>query len=154
MRWLWISALVALGIDQLSKYVIVHSWELWRIGTIEVRVPFLSLRYGENRGINFGLLGGDVSQWILIGLAAAICAGVLWWLTRAQRTAFVYACAGLLVGGALGNVIDRMWYGYVLDFLNVSCCGLNNPYVFNIADVFVFAGAIGLAFFGENTKRG
>ncbi len=57
--------------------------------------------------------------------------------------------AGLLIGGALGNVIDRALYGYVLDFLNMSCCGIRNPYVFNLADVFIFAGAIGLAFFDD-----
>ena len=52
--------------------------------------------------------------------------------------------AGLLIGGALGNVADRLLYGYVLDFLNMSCCGIDNPFVFNVADVFIFAGAIGL----------
>ena len=52
-----------------------------------------------------------------------------------------------LIGGALGNVVDRLLYGYVLDFLNMSCCGINNPFVFNLADVFIFAGAIGLVLF-------
>ena len=56
-------------------------------------------------------------------------------------------CGGLLIGGALANVLDRVIYGYVLDFLNMSCCGINNPFVFNLADVFIFAGAIGLVLF-------
>ena len=55
----------------------------------------------------------------------------------------------MLVGGALANVIDRLIYGYVLDFLNTSCCGIENPFVFNLADVFIFAGAIGLIFFAK-----
>ena len=55
--------------------------------------------------------------------------------------------AGLLIGGALANVVDRLLYGFVLDFLNMSCCGINNPFVFNLADVFIFAGALGLVLF-------
>ena len=61
--------------------------------------------------------------------------------------------AGLLVGGALGNVIDRLIHGYVLDFLNNSCCGYNNPFVYNTADLFIFAGAIGLIFFADDKKK-
>jgi len=49
--------------------------------------------------------------------------------------------AGLVVGGAIGNALDRVIYGAVADFLNMSCCGLNNPYVFNVADIAIFAGA-------------
>jgi signal peptidase II len=58
--------------------------------------------------------------------------------------------AGILVGGALGNVIDRLAYGYVADFLNMSCCGIENPYSFNIADIAIFAGALGLVVFTQN----
>ena len=53
---------------------------------------------------------------------------------------------GLVIGGALGNVFDRLYHGAVVDFLNMSCCGINNPFSFNIADVWVFAGAFGLIF--------
>jgi signal peptidase II len=59
---------------------------------------------------------------------------------------------GLLIGGALANVVDRLVYGYVLDFLNMSCCGINNPFVFNIADIFIFAGAIGLVIFTDDSS--
>ena len=54
--------------------------------------------------------------------------------------------AGLLIGGALGNSLDRLIYGAVVDFLNMSCCGIENPFVFNLADVAIFLGAIGLMF--------
>ncbi|MCC5973356.1 MAG: signal peptidase II, partial [Rubellimicrobium sp.] len=68
----------------------------------------------------------------------------------------VQVSAGLLVGGALGNVVDRLLYGAVADFLNMSCCGISNPYAFNVADIAVFAGAIGLVIFtgGDNGTEG
>jgi len=59
---------------------------------------------------------------------------------------------GLLIGGALGNVIDRVIYGAVADFLNMSCCGISNPFSFNVADVAVFAGAIGIILFTGQKK--
>ncbi|MDJ0858053.1 MAG: signal peptidase II [Dinoroseobacter sp.] len=146
MRTLWITALLAFGLDQLSKWLVVHVMELSRLGVIEVFPPFLTLRMGWNRGINFGLFGdGDASRWVLIALAVAICCFVLYW-TRKERGDFrVMLATGLLVGGALGNVVDRLVYGAVADFLNMSCCGIRNPYTFNIADISIFVGAVALA---------
>jgi signal peptidase II len=57
------------------------------------------------------------------------------------------------VGGALGNVIDRILYGGVADFLNMSCCGFTNPYAFNVADIAIFLGALGLIFFTGDAKK-
>ncbi len=155
MRLIGISALVAFLLDQISKYAVVHVLELWRVRAIDIWPPLLNFRYGENRGINFGLLDGeaDLTRWALIVLALIICVGVLWWLRGAEQSRLVFLSAGLLIGGALGNVLDRLIYGYVLDFLNMSCCGLNNPFVFNVADVFIFAGALGLVFFATDKKR-
>jgi len=120
-----------------------------QLGGIDVLPPLLVFKYGENRGINFGLFQGDsdASRWVLIGVSIAICFAVVIWLRRSTATNFMLICGGLLIGGALGNVIDRILYGFVLDFLNMSCCGINNPFVFNLADVFIFAGAIGLVLF-------
>jgi signal peptidase II len=72
---------------------------------------------------------------------------VIWWARRDRLAGWAAISAGLLVGGALGNVIDRFIYGAVADFLNMSCCGIENPFSFNVADVAVFAGAIGLVIF-------
>ncbi|ASM73695.1 MULTISPECIES: signal peptidase II [Roseobacteraceae] len=155
MRLVAISALIALILDQASKYAVVHSMQLWRVREIDVLPPLLNFRYGENRGINFGLMDGDgeMGRWILVVLALLICSAVLWWLRGAQQRPVVFVSAGLLVGGALGNVVDRVIYGYVLDFLNMSCCGISNPFVFNVGDIFIFAGAIGLVFFAQDKKR-
>lgn len=154
MRLLTWSAFAAFLIDQISKYVVIHMMELSRVRAIEVVPPLLNFRYGENRGINFGLFadGSEASRWFLIVLALLICGGVLLWVRRTRLRPIALISAGLLIGGALGNVVDRLLYGYVLDFLNNSCCGLNNPFVYNVADIFIFAGAIGLIFFSDEKK--
>lgn len=133
-------------IDQISKYVVIHTMELARIRSIDVLPPLLNFRYGENRGINFGL-GDGVSIWFLVVLAIVICTAVTVWIVRSKQPFWANVSGGLLVGGALANVADRLIYGYVLDFLNMSCCGINNPFVFNVADIFIFAGALGLVIF-------
>ncbi|WP_171122893.1 MULTISPECIES: signal peptidase II [unclassified Ruegeria] len=144
---LW-AALAAFLIDQISKYLVVHVMRVAE-GSIDVLPPLLVFKYGENRGINFGLFQGDTdaARWVLIGISLAISLGVLIWLLRSTPPKLMQFCGGLLIGGALANVLDRVLYGYVLDFLNMSCCGINNPFVFNLADVFIFAGAIGLVLF-------
>ncbi len=144
---LW-AALGAIAIDQISKYLVVHVMRVAE-SSIDVLPPLLVFKYGENRGINFGLFQGDTDavRWVLIGISLAISLGVLIWLLRSAPSRIVLLSGGLLIGGALGNVIDRVLYGYVLDFLNMSCCGIDNPFVFNLADVFIFAGAIGLMLF-------
>ena len=151
MRVIFWVGFAAFAIDQISKYVVIHMMELARIRSIDVLPPLINFRYGENRGINFGLFGGgsDASRWILIVLATIICAAVVWWARKNVHTPLARISAGLLVGGAMANVLDRLVYGYVLDFLNMSCCGINNPFVFNIADIFIFAGAIGLVLFTD-----
>jgi signal peptidase II len=156
MRMIFWASFAAFAIDQISKYVVIHMMELARIRTIDVLPPLINFRYGENRGINFGLFGGgsEVSRWILIILAVVICVAVIVWARKHAHSRLAKISAGLLVGGALANVLDRLIYGYVLDFLNMSCCGIDNPFVFNIADIFIFAGALGLIFFTDDSNDG
>ncbi|MGJ8615825.1 MAG: signal peptidase II [Sulfitobacter sp.] len=153
-NFVW-AGFAAFLIDQVSKYIVIHMMELARIRAIDVLPPLVNFRYGENRGINFGLFGDgtDAMRWILIGLAAVICLGVTIWLRRSKQGFWAQISGGLLVGGALANVVDRLIYGYVLDFLNMSCCGINNPFVFNLADVFIFVGALGLVWFTSDKKN-
>lgn len=155
MRALSLAALAAFITDQISKYLVIHVMELWRIRSIDVLPPVLNFRYGENRGINFGLFGdgSDASRWILIALAVVICVAIVIWARRHALGLWVQIGAGFLIGGALANVLDRLIYGYVLDFLNMSCCYINNPFVFNLADVFIFAGAIALVFLAPDPKK-
>ncbi|MEM1236257.1 MAG: signal peptidase II [Pseudomonadota bacterium] len=154
MRVLWITAAVVFVVDQLTKWYIVHFLELDRKLFIEVVPSVLNLRMTWNYGVNFGLFSGDgaYTRWILIAVAFVVCAIVLWWMRKGQTT-FAYVLAGLLIGGAAGNVIDRVIYGAVADFLNISCCGIRNPYAFNVADISIFIGAAGLALFSKDPNK-
>jgi len=147
-----IAAFAAFLIDQISKYVVIHIWGLRAGRTFDVFPPYLNFIYGENCGINFGIFGdcSEVGRWTLIVVGVVICVAVMVWLRRTRQPASAMFGGGLLVGGALANVLDRLLYGYVLDFLNNSLPGWQNPFVYNIADVFIFAGAFFLVFFSKD----
>ncbi|MTJ05074.1 MAG: signal peptidase II [Sediminimonas qiaohouensis] len=149
----WVGFWVFL-VDQASKYLVVHWMALRELGRIDVLPPFLNLRMAWNTGVNFGLFSqdSDIMRWGLIALALLISGAVLWWVHRDPPGRVGLVAAGLLVGGALGNVVDRILYGAVADFLNMSCCGIANPYAFNLADAAIFAGALGLVFFAGEKK--
>ena len=133
-------------LDQALKYLVVHVLQLDRVREIDVLDPWLNLRMAWNQGMNFGLFASDVdtTRWILIGIAIAVCLWVGIWVGRAKPSRFAQISAGLLIGGALGNVVDRFVYGAVADFLNMSLPGWRNPYSFNVADIAIFMGALGL----------
>ena len=143
-------------LDQVTKYLVVHLLDLRTLGAIDVLPPLLNFRMAWNYGINFGLLSGQapLTKWILIAVAVGIVLFVLVWLRRDPPGRWGLISGGLLIGGALGNVIDRLLYGAVADFINMSCCGISNPYVFNVADISIFAGALGLVLFaGAKTPK-
>ncbi len=149
MKVVAIAAAVIFVIDQLSKWVVVHVMGLDARGIIEVWPPFLEFRMAWNHGINFGLFSGqgDLTRWVLVAVALGIVLFVLVWLRRDPPGWPGLIAGGVLIGGALGNVVDRLLYGAVADFLNMSCCGIDNPYAFNVADIAIFAGAAGLVLF-------
>ncbi|TRW99734.1 signal peptidase II [Paracoccus sp. M683] len=141
----WV-AVAVIVIDQLLKYWIVHGLRLDRLREIDVLPPWLNLRMAWNEGVNFGLLSSeqDFMRWVLIAVAVGISIWIWVWLTWSQHGRLARVAGGLLIGGAIGNVIDRLYYGAVADFLNMSLPGWQNPYSFNVADISIFAGAIGL----------
>ncbi|MCC6006767.1 MAG: signal peptidase II [Rhodobacteraceae bacterium] len=147
MRLIVIVALVVLAVDQASKLWLLHVVRLDLLRSMDVLPPFLNFRMAWNYGINFGLFatGAEAMRWGLVALAVVISGAVVWW-GRSLRHPLNHALAGALVGGALANALDRVMHGAVMDFLNMSCCGIDNPYAFNLADVGVFVGAFGLAF--------
>ena len=137
-RALLLSALIIV-FDQATKLWVLHGLDLDRTGPIDLSSVF-DLTYVENRGVSFGLFAGGLASRILLSvLAVLVSVVVTHWLAglRPERRAAMLA-GGLLVGGALGNVIDRVAYGFVVDFLDFS--GLGFPYVFNVADAAINVG--------------
>lgn len=145
MRRMAVWAGLVFVLDQLTKWVVLAGLRLDEVGSYDVLPPYLVFRMAWNRGVNFGLLAadGDLARWVLILVALAISAWVVAWVRR-EGGRGPEISAGILVGGALGNVLDRILYGAVADFLNMSCCGIENPYSFNVADIAIFLGAMGL----------
>lgn len=154
MRLIGLTALMTFLLDQATKYLVVIHLNLRDVLVMDVVPPFLNLRMVWNRGINFGIGAGDgdLTRWGLIAVAIVISGVVLWWARKEADRPIAQVSAGILVGGALGNVVDRVVYGAVADFLNMSCCGIYNPFSFNVADIAIFAGAIGLVLFTGEKK--
>lgn len=133
--------------DRASKWYVVEHLNLKTLGDIELSAVF-NLRMAWNTGVNFGIFSdsGDAARWALILIAVAASVALLVWTARVGRRV-VWIGAGLVAGGALGNAWDRVTYGAVADFLNVTCCGVHNPWAFNIADISIFLGVAILVLF-------
>jgi signal peptidase II len=132
-------ALVLLGLDQLTKWAALYLLDL-AARPIAV-TPFFNLVMVWNRGVSFGMLDrlGAVAPWLLSGLALAVVIGLLFWLRRSEN-AMMAIGLGLVIGGALGNVIDRLRYGAVVDFLDFHLADWHWP-AFNLADAGICVGA-------------
>lgn len=139
LQGLSLAAFVLLA-DQISKWWILEVIHLPQRGAIELSGIF-DLTFVQNFGVSFGMLraGSDVERWGLMALTGAIAAIFLMWMRHAERKLTIAALA-MVVGGALGNMVDRLRFGYVVDFLDFS--GLYFPFVFNIADAGITVGAV------------
>ena len=143
-----IVAAIACALDQGSKFYLLKVADLARN---PIRLgPFFDFVLTRNTGISYGLFQtqGELGQWVLLGFKA-LAVVLLWlWLARAQNRLTALSL-GLIIGGALGNAIDRFSYGWVADFVFFHVSGANwhfNWYVFNLADVAIVAGVIGLLY--------
>ena len=139
-------------LDQWSKWLVLNEPTFnalgcldrtQRCGRIDV-LPFFDLNMVWNRGISFGIGQSEgVMRWLLVILTTAIAIGFTIWLIRASRR-FTGIALALVIGGAFGNVIDRVRFGAVVDFLDFS--GILRPYffnyVFNVADAAISVGAV------------
>ena len=145
---------IFLILDQLAKWFVVFYLELQQKLYLNLNNPFINFYMAWNKGINFGLFQGDsvVQAYLLTAISVVISIVFLIWL-RNTKSFIILMLAALVVGGALGNAIDRLLYGAVADFINVTCCGFRNPYSFNLADVFIFFGLIGLLVFKFDEKQ-
>lgn len=139
LRWLWLSAAVVLA-DQASKYLAEQMLDLHRpVGLI----PFVNLTLTYNQGAAFSLLSGagGWQRWFFAGLAVAIAVVLVFWLRRASsRERWLLSGLSLVLGGALGNLWDRLFVGAVVDFIDVYYRSWHWP-AFNLADSAICVGA-------------
>ena len=131
-------AALVIGLDQWLKYWVVEVFRLPDRGTAPVAGP-LNFSMVWNRGFSFGILNSDAqwSRWALTVFSIGVAVGVGVWIRRVERPLLAIA-AGFVMGGALGNVIDRVRFGAVVDFIDVS--QLHFPWVFNLADASINVG--------------
>ena len=138
----------------MSKWLVVFYFELEQKLYLNLNNQFMNFYMAWNKGINFGLFEGDstVQAYLLTAISIIISIVFFVWLRNSTRF-LMQILASLVIGGALGNAIDRLLYGAVADFINVTCCGIRNPYSFNLADIFIFIGLIGLLIFKFDEKQ-
>ena len=132
-------AFATIALDQLTKWWIVN-FVMNPPNVIEV-TPFFNLVLGLNRGVSFGMFSSDsnLSRWLLTALALAIVCALAVWLWRAEKP-WLAVALGLIIGGAIGNVIDRAMVGAVVDFLDFHVADYHWP-TFNVADMGITCGA-------------
>ncbi|RZI98262.1 MAG: signal peptidase II [Brevundimonas sp.] len=133
-------ALFVIVIDQLTKAWVLSGLDLQEVGRVFVLPPIFNFTWVENRGVSFGLFGDGSARWMLSLFSIAVACILGWWALRADRRLLITAI-GLVMGGALGNVIDRIRFGFVVDFIDFSGTGVF-PWVFNIADSAITIGVI------------
>jgi len=133
-------ALAIIVLDQLTKAYILGALELRDVGRVFVFPPLFNVSYVENTGVSFGLFGGGSARWMLSVFSVVVAGGLAWWATQADRRLLITAI-GFVIGGALGNAIDRIRFGYVVDFLDFSGTGVF-PWVFNVADSAITIGVV------------
>lgn len=130
------------AVDQLVKWLMIGPLLLREVGEIEL-LPFFDLRWTENYGVSLGLFqaDSDLGRWILVAITAAIALVVLVWLLREKARGDILALA-LVLGGALGNITDRVRFGYVVDYADLHF-GTFRPFlIFNIADAAITIGVL------------
>ena len=138
-------AVVVAILDQLTKYWVIAFFDARPPGApVAEFTPFFNLVLTGNRGMSFGLFNNDAAAntAVFTVLAAAIVIALILWLRRAE-TAVLRVGIGLVIGGAIGNVIDRLWHGAVVDFLDFHLGGWH-WFAFNLADAAICLGVVAL----------
>ncbi|MEE9589048.1 MAG: signal peptidase II [Hyphomicrobiaceae bacterium] len=138
-------AAIVIVCDQANKWWLLQVYRIEDKGRIEL-TPFLDLIYVKNTGISYGMFSLDNAQgqYLLAGVAVVVSLGMFVWLTR-TGSYLIAVSLGLIIGGALGNAVDRLSLGGVADFYSFHVFGYY-WYIFNLADVAIVAGAAGLLY--------
>jgi signal peptidase II len=128
--------------DQATKWIVLYVYQLQQRQLIEL-LPIFDLRYVENRGVSMGFLtaSSDLARWGLVALTVAIAAFVTAWLWREKSRGDAIALS-LVLGGALGNILDRVRLGYVVDFADLHFGDIHPFLVFNVGDAAITIGVL------------
>ena len=136
-------ALLVFALDQLAKWVVTHPLGVNEIGDQLVLLPIFNFTFTRNEGISLGLLNATnpLGRWMLVGLTTAIAVGVAIWIGR-ERNRIDQAALGMVLGGALGNILDRTLHGYVTDFMDLHFGEFRPFLIFNIGDAAISIGVV------------
>ncbi len=137
-----IIAVAIVVVDQLVKWIVTYPLSLETIRSIEI-LPFFDLTWVQNFGVSFGMLEArsETTRWLLVGFTAVVAIGVAWWLWWEKARTDVIAL-GMVLGGALGNIIDRARVGYVIDYADLHFGEFRPFLVFNVADACITIGVL------------
>ena len=128
-------ALIVFALDQLSKWYVTGPLGLSQLGDQLFLLPIFNFTYTENQGISLGLLNATnpVGRWMLVALTSAIAVGVAVWIGK-EKNRIDQVALGMVLGGALGNILDRVRHGYVTDFLDLHFGEFRPFLIFNVGD--------------------
>lgn len=135
-------ALFVFAADQLVKWLMIGPLELQSVRQI-VLLPIFNLSWTENYGISLGLLNAqtEAGRWMLVAVTGAIAIGVAFWIGREKQRGDQLAL-GMVLGGALGNILDRVRFGYVVDYADLHFGAFRPFLVFNVADAAISIGVV------------
>lgn len=135
-------ALLVFILDQFTKWLMIGPLNLQQVAQIYV-LPIFNLTWTENYGISLGLFNAetDTGRWILVAVTSAIAIGVAFWIGREKARGDQIAL-GIILGGALGNILDRVRFGYVVDFADLHFGAFRPFLVFNVADAAISIGVV------------
>ena len=140
----FVIAFLVFVFDQATKWVVTYPLNLAGQPDLEIRITsFFNLRWVENRGVSLGLLsaGSEMGRWLLVAMTAVIALLVAVWMWRERRRDDSTALA-LILGGALGNIVDRARFGFVVDFADLHFGEWRPFLVFNVADAAITIGVL------------
>lgn len=138
----FVAALIVFVLEQVTKWIVLGPLDLRTVGQIEI-LPIFALTYTENYGISLGLLQAtsDAMRWALVAVTALIAIAVGFWITR-ERNRIDQVALGMVLGGALGNILDRVRHGYVVDFADLHFGEFRPFFIFNVADAAISIGVV------------
>ena len=135
-------ALIVFAFDQLAKWFVTYPLRLQEVAQITL-LPIFNFTWTENNGISLGLFNAttEVGRWMLVAMTSAIAIGVAFWIGR-EKHRWDQAALGMILGGALGNILDRVRHGYVVDFADLHFGAFRPFLVFNVGDAAISIGVV------------